>query len=189
MRGSLLLGLVLAVAGCNPYVNIPPDDGDVASHKVNRSRVREAMLVSIRAVVREHPPDGPYAIALPKGADDRTYAFVAGHLPGDARRADGNEDLPTYRVVAVRLRGLKGRVSIRRSNTPAPSLTTVSVRNDIESWYAADQRTWRKPLPGEGEPAAGSEGQDTPAASDTEGGDGKKEAGSPAGKSPSENGS
>ncbi len=133
----LILTVLLAlpmIAGCeSTYVNIPPQEGDIADHDPNADNVREVMIVAVREVASEMPAGDGYRILLPAGSNYVTYDDVAGGSdlvisPKTANRMA--DQLPPIQVAQVRIRGWRSEVDVIRPFPPLqpeadPQLVTV----------------------------------------------------------------
>lgn len=149
----IVLGLAvgaLVPAGCgSPYVNIPAQVGDVATHNPNDRNVRGVLAAALEAVLDQQAIDGPVAVSLPEGASPLTHADVAQRLGEQAISTfeEGAEPLPIVAVQEVRIRGVTAEVDVV---CPSPSgrdqLMTAYLRwEPLSGWRVRRVRTWRRP--------------------------------------------
>lgn len=148
----LLLMTLLAITGCQTYVNIPEQTGDVASTNVNGSQARAVMGEALRGLSDEMLAKGTFLVLLPSGATPGTYDEVVttgGDMYTWADRADANAVVDQIEIRAVRIRGLKASVDIIRSSQPgdanAPQqLVTIHLeRYIVGGWASRQVRVWR----------------------------------------------
>lgn len=139
--------LTFTLVGCSkPYVNIPAQAGDVASHDPNAQSVREAGATALKAVLLDSPIDGPVAIHLPEGTSSLTYAAVARQVGPQATPAkEAPEGAADLKVRQVRLRNWKGEVDVERPGVGGrPQLVTVWVEYaPFSGWTFKQIRSWR----------------------------------------------
>lgn len=152
-RSALAVSLLLcaALSGCAPYVNIPPQQGDIARHNIDASSIRGITVPAVRAVVRQQPPDGPYVVELPESAQKLTYPAVLPRIGDDAHPpfAEGlPQGAPVFEVVAIRIRGFDGEVDVvRPARIGGRQLVTVYLRNPpFSDWTVERLRAWRGPV-------------------------------------------
>jgi hypothetical protein len=152
LAAMLMAGAMIALPGCQKYVNIPSQTGDVASANVNGSNVRNVMGQALRGLWVESPTGGPYVVLLPAGATPEAYNDVVaqgGEAYTWADREDAGNAVDTVEIRAVRIRGLKAAVDIVRSSQPgvpdAPKqLVTVYLKQYVIGGWASRQiRVWR----------------------------------------------
>lgn len=138
----------IALAGCgDPYINYPPQEGDVAWHNANSTIAREVQRVALAHILKTWPPEGPYAVALPAGTDTQTYNQVLAALPAGAAALESDAKLPVYQVARINVRGWNGQVDvIRPGGETGRQLVSVFVTVDIQGWYARRHRSWRIPV-------------------------------------------
>lgn len=141
----------LALTGCNPiYTNVPPLTGDTAFHSPNTGTVVAVEAAGLEYVLKRYPAPPEYAVDLPFGSIDATYAEVLRNLPTGGRRADSSTTpLPTYRVVQIRIRRTRALVDIVVPQNPSEQLVTVTCIKDglgFGSWYPRTARIWRVPV-------------------------------------------
>lgn len=152
---SLCLTLAVAltfVGGCQTYVNIPHQAGDVASANVNGSKVRKVMGESLRGLRGEALAPGRYEVILPAGATPKTYESViaaAGEPYTWADAANSTQVVDTLEIRAIRVRGWEAAVDIIRSTQPGDAaaprqLVTVYLKDYvIGGWASRRVRVWR----------------------------------------------
>lgn len=143
----LLAILALLAAGCQPYINIPAQRGDTASHNPNGKTAREVMAVAIRAAIDDAGITEPVQISLPDRAEPITYAAIA-RAVGDPVVLPDSESGATGAVVgvrAVRVRGVEGEVDVvRPAGGGHEELVTVHLKWDpVVGWGAERVQTWR----------------------------------------------
>ena len=140
----LIVPALLLLVGCSPYINIPQQPGDVATHSPNDGTVIGVMSASLAKVLDQRPKPTDYVIVLPQRASKATYQEVLKDLPaGGARHAEGAGGLPIYSVAAVYVRGPRAQVEVIRP-TPGgePQLVSVYLELGIDGWYARRLRPW-----------------------------------------------
>lgn len=113
----------IALASCTrEYANYPPITGDeFATKNVNASfNMKNAIAAALRWTAMRYPPPGgenaPFAINLPAGSSEETYARVValiGHGAQPISEANATS-LPVYHVTRVWLRGEIARIDIVR---------------------------------------------------------------------------
>ena len=145
----VLLTLISLIAlGCQPYVNIPKQTADTASHDPNGKTVREVMVVALRAAMDDGDIAGPVQLMLPEHTNMLTYTYIANALEGRAIVPDDEAMAAVNGVIfvkGIRIRGNKGEVDIIRPiGDGLDQLVTVRVTFSIPSgWRAKDVRVWR----------------------------------------------
>jgi hypothetical protein len=116
LLGLALLGLALLCGACTPYVNIPPNAGDVASHDPNRQTVQEVIVAAARAALAESPIDQPFHVILPAGTlpliYDQMLPRISPHAVWSSRGAPEGE--PFLEIRQVRIRGSNAEVDLIR---------------------------------------------------------------------------
>ena len=161
---SVLVVLVAGLAGCgSPYVNIPAQPGDLATHDPDGRAVRDAVVPAVRAVLEREMQAGdevdeageirgPVRIEMPReeggGAEAVASATVARLVGGPAvgehevTRADAAS---TLEVSGIRIRGTSAEVDVRRREGDFARLHTVYMkRNPIGGdWKVERVRAWR----------------------------------------------
>ncbi len=151
-----LLACVILASGCSTYINIPPQDGDLAQHSPNGATVRLVVSEALHAVVQQYPFDGSYAVLLPEDTTAQTYSEVVSRIndgavwPGNKDRSD----LPIIEVKNIRVRGQDARVDIvwpgeadEEHADPQPQAVTVSMHwHPFKGWVSQRVRVWRLPI-------------------------------------------
>lgn len=150
---SLVLSTALLfTGGCQTYVNIPQQTGDVASSNMNGSNVRNLVGESLRGLRAELLAPGKYQVILPAGATPETYETIlaiAGEPYTWADTLGSGNVVDKLEVRAIRVRGWEGSVDIIRSTSPqtpdAPKqLVTVYLKDYIVGgWASRNIRVWR----------------------------------------------
>ena len=148
---TLAAAVGLALTGCNPiYTNVPPLTGDTAFHSPNTGSVVAVEAAALEYVLKRYPAPAEYAVDLPFGSIDATYAEVLRNLPAGGRRADAStEAVPTYRIAQVRIRRTRALVDVVVPENPSEQLVTVTCIKDglgFGSWYPRTARIWRVPV-------------------------------------------
>ena len=148
----LLSASLVLLGGCQTYVNIPAQTGDVASSNINGSNVRNMVGEALRGLRGEMLASGRYEVILPAGATPETYTAVlaiAGEPYTWADARDSTRVVDKLEVRAIRVRGWEGSVDIIRSTDPhttdAPKqLVTVYLKDYIVGgWASRNIRVWR----------------------------------------------
>lgn len=147
-RTCILFIVLLGLGGCSPWVNIPAQRGDLASHDPNTSTVHEAVTVALRHVIGQYPPAGPYAVIMPEGTLAETMGLLNAALPeGAGALADETGRTPVFRVAGIRIRGWGGQVDIIPPAGLKPKrLLSVYLDHDLEGWYVRRTHLWNMPL-------------------------------------------
>lgn len=142
------LALILLIAGCSPYINIPAQPGDAATHSPNDNTAVAVMEAALAHVLHQRSEPGGYVIALPARASRATYADVLHQLPeGGGRHDKGAVGVPVYSIAAVYVRGPDAQVDIIRP-TPAgnPQLISVFLELGVDGWHVVRDRPWSVPV-------------------------------------------
>ncbi len=103
--------LAVGTAGCAPYVNIPPQAGDVALHNANLATVQDVTIAAVRALLDQQPIVGPYTLVLPRGTSPASYQRVTAAL-GENATTEVNAERPIVEVRQLRIRADKAEVDI-----------------------------------------------------------------------------
>lgn len=153
--GLLAAGLLGSLAGCVGYTTYPAASWQVASDEMNGPPADEIMIAAVRWSVDryEEGTTGSVAINLPDVVRDRTYGIVA-YRAGDRVVAvePGLENLPTYHLTRLWVRGDKAEVDLLRpvnelgaSPTGAPIIQAVTVylEGGLHAWRVERARHWR----------------------------------------------
>jgi len=146
---TVLLALTcLMTLGCQPYVNIPSQAADTASHDPNGKTARGTMIVALRAALDDATITGPVQIMLPEHTTKLTYAHVASELGDQAVLPDEEDVAAVVGVIfakAVRVRGHEGEVDVVRPiGQGLDQLVTVHVKwRAMGGWGAESVRVWR----------------------------------------------
>ncbi len=134
---------VIALVGCSTYVNIPAEDGSIASDDANLERVRNIQVEAINALIARQRVAGPVKITLAPGSSPETYAAV---LPQIAVEAVGPDRLApvAIAVTGVRIRTYNGEVDLAVSGASVvDSLVTVSLDSaPLNDWWVDRIRPW-----------------------------------------------
>jgi hypothetical protein len=149
--GALCLALLSGGGGCTPYVNIPPNEGDFASHDPNRETVQDVIVAASRAALAESPVDQPFHVILPPGTlpltYDQTLPKISPHAVWASEGAP--EGAPFMEIRQVRIRGSNAEVDIIRPFSVADPegfqhVVTVTLKWDaVAKWQAERLRAWR----------------------------------------------
>jgi hypothetical protein len=147
LLASLSVGLLLG--GCAPYVNIPHQPGDLASHNPNNASVQRVTRIALDYTLMRYPPRDIYMVALPPGSNMETYRFVLKDLPdGGGIIGQGMGDEPVYEVATVYIRGADAQVDIipPAIGTGQPRLFTVYLDYTWTGWRVERARQWNIPV-------------------------------------------
>lgn len=141
---AALLAQLIVLAGCTPYVNIPPQKGDLAFHSPNKQTVRDIMIVAARAAIADRPIEGTYQLKLPEGSSSLTYEAVVQALGGAGTYGDRAAG-PMLSVEQVRIRGVSGEVDLVRPVAADRSefLTAYASWAPNSGWAVDRVRVWR----------------------------------------------
>lgn len=156
-RASIgLAGLAIAsIGGCVGYTTYPAASWQVASEEMNGPPADEIMIESVKWAIERYESDSSKAIAinLPDVVRDRTYriiAYRAGErvLPMEA----GREDMPTYHLTRLWVRGEKAEVDLLRpvdalgespTGSPIIQAVTVYLEGGLHRWRVERARHWK----------------------------------------------
>ena len=146
---------MLALSGCMTYVNIPPQDGDLASHNPNHPAVCEVLGEALPAIVNAYPVEGQFAILLPDKTTAKTYGQVA-EKTGENALWPGNHDrteIPILDVRQIYIRGQQARVDVVRPVETADKTGTIDqvvtvelFWHPLQGWLPKRVRAWRLPV-------------------------------------------
>lgn len=154
MRRHITLPVLLTLTGllmlgCQPYVNIPKQAGDSASHNPDSRTVRDVEVVAVRAAMEQGDVPRPLQLLLPENTSRLTYAAVANALGDIVVVADDDEETPAAQgvifVKGIRIRANDADVDIVRPTEDGhDQLVTVRLTFTIPSgWHSAGVRVWR----------------------------------------------
>ncbi len=153
MNRSIQLTILLTLAclyalGCHPYVNIPKQDADTASHNPNGKTVRTVMIYAIRTAILDGGIDGPVQIMLPEDTSKLTYTYIANAIGDQAVVPDDDAMTAVDGIVfakGVRIRGNTGEVDIiRPAGDGVDQLVTVYMTwKPVSGWHSDGVRVWR----------------------------------------------
>ena len=137
-----------AVGGCAPYVNIPAQRGDLATHTPNNGTVRHVMAAALAHVLAQRRTPEAYAVALPQRASSHTYHRVLEQLPGEpAAHRVGPTEQPVFSVVGVYVRGAEAQVDVVAPTAEGASqLTSVYLEAAMDGWWVVRDREWSIPI-------------------------------------------
>lgn len=144
----LLIMACLLTAGCQTYINIPPQEGDAANHDPNGKSAREVMVLAIRAALDDARITGPVQVMLPGHTNKLTYAHVVSAV-GDQAISPHEEDVQSVVGVVfakgVRVRGTRGEVDvIRPIGDGIDQLVTVYMTwRPVSNWSVDSVHAWR----------------------------------------------
>lgn len=129
LRTFTMLLVVAALTACNPYtyVNIPPQQGDLARHGANKQLVRDVEAEAVRFLLSQRPIDGTAALRLPQGSTELTAADVA-RRAGDnvVAEFEARDPAAVVEITQVRVRGVNAEVDVLYPTlTGMPQLLTV----------------------------------------------------------------
>jgi hypothetical protein len=141
------------------YSNWPPDPGDTASNDLTFGPVGTVMQVSLRWAADRYPPvrDGrpgetytePFAINLPAGISPRTYWEIAKYVGPSCTPMIEGQDVPTYHIVRVNVRGTSATVELIRPvlgmggqglTDQAYQRMTLNLQGGISPWKVTSHR-------------------------------------------------
>jgi len=140
--------ICLLAFGCQPYVNIPSQQSDTASHDSNGKTVRTVMTKALRYAIDEAQITDPVQIMLPANTEKLTYANVLENL-GDQAVSPFEEDVTDIAGIVfakgVRIRGYEAEVDIARPvGDGVDQLVTVYLDwQPLKGWEAFRLHVWR----------------------------------------------
>ena len=144
-----LAALMLSLAACQPYVNIPPQEADTASHDPNGKAVREVLSLAITAAIEDAGITSPVQVMLPPNTNKLTYAAVLDGI-GDQAVSPFDDEMSqqTQGVVSakgVRIRAARAEVDVARPvGDGVNQLVTVYLKWEVlGGWRAQRVHVWR----------------------------------------------
>ena len=159
LTSSIMLTLAVMLSlGCQPYVNIPPQEKDTASHNPNGKAVRTVMVQAIRTALEDGGITGPVQVMLPANTNKLTYTQVVNAI-GDQAVSPYAEDVSGVVGVVfakgVRIRGAQAEVDVARPvGDGIDQLVTVYLSwKPMSGWRADRVHAWRGVLIDESAPA------------------------------------
>jgi hypothetical protein len=144
---ALTATLAAALAGCVSYANYPPVPKNVAINDPNTPAMEEVMIAGMQWVTAKYPagPEGtPFAVNLPPGTKPVVYQRIVAAAGKDAQPLTADTaSLPTYHVVAMRVRGDQANIWIDRpvtafGNTPQGD----GVYQEVKLWLQGGLSPW-----------------------------------------------
>ena len=141
---TLVLSLA-AMTGCSGYVNIPSEDGSVASENANRTRVQDIQIQAINAVIDRQHLAGPIRVTLVAGSLDEAYDTVLPQIRVDAvGPGDSATTTVAMKVTGVRIRAYEGQVDLAVSGASSvDALVTVSLKTaPFNAWWIERVHPW-----------------------------------------------
>lgn len=147
MRWIAVCLLIATLTACTPYVNIPPQGGDLAFHSPNKQTVRAIEIAAGRAALADRPIEGAFTITLPEGTSILTYEAVVPQISENASYVPPGQSPsgPVLAIKQIRIRAAVGEVDIFRPIAPDRSeFITVYLTYDPMAKWAVDRiRVWR----------------------------------------------
>ena len=155
LGGALAGSLAVSLGGCVGYTTYPAASWQAASAEMNGPPADEIMVESVRWAVNRYEAGttGSIAINLPEVVRDRTYsiiAFQAGERVVAMER--GLEDLPTYHLTRLWVRGDKAEVDLLRpvnelgaspTGDPIIQAVTLYIEGGLHAWRVERARHWK----------------------------------------------
>ena len=154
LAGLIALGMGLGLAGCIGYTTYPAASWQVASNEMNGPPADEIMIASIKWAMNryEEGSGGSVAVNLPDVVRDRTYSVIVSRSGDRAVPMEpGLEDLPTYHLVRLWVRGEKAEVDLLRPVTDlgaSPTgeqivqAVTLYLEGGLHRWRVERARHW-----------------------------------------------
>jgi len=179
---TLLALFALTLTGCGLYVNIPPQQGDVALHAADWIPVREIVADAVNHLADQRGlHDETYTFIVPEDDDGEVFDTIAPRLIGAPVR-DSATDRPVVEVLKVRVRGSDAEVDLYAAPETAQLGDTVTVYLSwlpASNWSVDRTRLWRGGIePDRPGRVRTSSPQDASPATDT-GSEGDPESGEP----------
>jgi hypothetical protein len=149
ITSALALTIIgLLAFGCQPYVNIPPQKTDTASHNPNGKTVRVVIAKAVRYAIDEAGITGPVQVMLPADTKSVTYIKVLNAIGEQAVSPDDEDTTGTVGIVfakGVRIRGAQAEVDIARPiGDGVDQLVTVYLDwRPLNGWEAFRVQVWR----------------------------------------------
>jgi len=143
---ALTLLFAATLTGCGLYVNIPPQQGDVALHAADWIPVREIVADSVNHVASQRGlHDDTYTFIVPEDDDGEVYDTIAPRLIGSPVRGSAAAR-PVIEVLKVRVRGSSAEVDLYAAPEPAVLGDTLTVYLSwlpASNWNVDRTRVWR----------------------------------------------
>src|SRR5262249_46310191 len=147
MSAAGVMAMACGLAGGVSYANYPPVARDTAGHNGNAPAMEEGMMTGLRWGGQKEPPSPPsltgpprpmandVAVNLPAGVKPKVYRRVAAVVPGGQPLTEENQNLPTYHVSSIRIRGDQANIWILRPVTGlGPSPRGGPIYQEIKLW-------------------------------------------------------
>lgn len=148
---SLAATLFLALAGC-AYVNIPPQQGDLAWHDPNNQTVREVLTRTLKAVLDEQPIEGRFVVLMPDGSSAEPYInlnrVLENYDPKAWKQVLITDATPAIHIKQIRIRASEAQVDLVRETNPTQPdphnqlITTQLYWQAPDGWFAHRVRRW-----------------------------------------------
>lgn len=150
VRHTPLITLLLLASCAAPAVNLPPLEGDYASHNPNHKAVSIIEAAALRHVFIKWPPrQTPVAYKLPEGTLPFAFAAVQQRLPEGLAMPlhDAPEGTPTYEVAQLYIRRAFARADIiQPTEDGRTQLVSVFLSPDLGgNWFAHRSKLWNIP--------------------------------------------
>lgn len=155
MSVGLMVVVAAGLAGCVSYASYPAVPKNTAINDPNTPAMEEVMMAGLRWIAAKYPPRassptgealGPapdVAVNLPKGVKPNVYRRVAAAVPGGQPLTQQNQNLPTYHVTEIRVRGDQANIWILRPSFDlgaAPSGGVVY--QEVKLWLRGGLQPW-----------------------------------------------
>jgi hypothetical protein len=160
MKSAAWMSVAVLVAaaglgGCMSYASYPAVPKNTAINNPNTPAMEEVMMAGLRWVASKYPPRassptgepaGPaadVAVNLPKGVTPVVYRRVAAAVPGGQPLIPENQNLPTYHVTEVRVRGDEANIWILRPTFDVgASPAGGPVYQEVKLWLRGGLQPW-----------------------------------------------
>ena len=168
---ALLAGVaalaVSSLSGCVGYNVYPPMEGEHGFTNVNSDPFPPLMTESLKWTVLRYPPNehgeynepaagnvgvNQFAINLPPGVNRQLGERIAKNVGMGAQpMLPGNDNLPTYSIARVWVKGDEAKVDIVRPvfnvafdghGAPVTQGITIRLRGGLEQWRVTSHRLW-----------------------------------------------
>lgn len=148
--------MVGVLGGCVSLASYPAAPGETAVKNPNDPRMIDVMVLALDWVIRRYPPettgDARLAINLPVGVRERIYERAAIRVGlGAVPLSTQTQNLPTYHVARLRIRGDEAAVDILRPVTEVGEAPgggavyqeiRVNMRGGVRPWHVVSHREW-----------------------------------------------
>jgi len=142
-------GLLIGLAGCVSYTNVPVPASAPAFESANHWASISVITEALATVIAKHPPAGDFVINLPTGTTPETFEKIIAELPAGAIMPfEGmDSDLPVYHIGRVWIRASDAKVDVIYPFTgydgaKSDQNVTVWLNGGVRRWRAYREQSW-----------------------------------------------